>query len=113
MLASSQILPIRSSRASSCACARTWRRTSSRSLTQGRRADSAPRRPLGNALSATAASVWLLRSRRPLRVHFGHAGAAYPTHWGEGAASGERSGADAPRGEQTARIVRDGLAVAT
>ena len=120
MLASSQILPF--VLASFVLCVTPGPGVTyivTRSLTQGRRAGfgSVVGVALGNALSATLAAVGLaaVLAASATVFHFvKYAGAAYLIYLGvQVLRSGERSGAGAPRGEQTARIVRDGLAVAT
>ena len=120
MLASSQLLPF--VLASFVLCVTPGPGVTyivTRSVTQGRRAGfgSVVGVALGNALSATLAALGLAAVLAASAAAFNfvkYAGAAYLIYLGvKVLRSGERSGAEAPRGEHTARIVRDGLAVAT
>jgi threonine/homoserine/homoserine lactone efflux protein len=89
-----------------------------RSLTQGRRAGfgSVLGVALGNAVSATLAAFGLAAVLAASATVFHlvkYAGAAYLVYLGvKVLRSGERPDAEAPRRDQTGRIVRDGLAVA-
>jgi threonine/homoserine/homoserine lactone efflux protein len=89
-----------------------------RSLTRGRRAGfgSVLGVALGNAVSATLAAFGLAAVLAASATAFHlvkYAGAVYLVYLGvKVLRSGERPDAEVPRGDQTARIVRDGLAVA-